>query len=622
MKILYVEDNPRDADLARQQLLKTAPHFRLEIVTTFHAASARLERMEAEPLDLVLTDVNLPDGDGLALLTQIRNRALLLAVVVITGTGDEETAVAALKAGADDYITKRKGYLDRLPLALENALNHYRASAAQHSRPLRVLYAEHDAKDIDLTRRHFGKHAGHIHIDVVSTGEQALERLQSRKWSEHYDVFLLDYRLPGHDALELLKELRFTQKIDIPVVLVTGQGSEEVALLAIKLGASNYVVKNPGYLYQLPAALESAKFRAELIRREERLRESQKRYELATTAGGVGVWDWEIETGETYIDPRLKSILGYRDDEIRNRRDDWMQLVYPDDAAFVMEHTRAYLAGETPSYEVEHRMLHRNGTVRWFLTRGAVVRADNGNIVRVVGTCVDVSERKRAEEDLLRLTGRLFNLQDEERRRIARELHDGTAQNLAGVAMNFVKLQEHKSIQEPEVRRILNDSQLLCDQALKEIRTLSYLLHPPMLDLAGLPSALRAYIKGFTERSGISVELILLDDLGRLPSEVEIALFRIVQESLTNIRRHSGSNTASITLQRKMDEVTLQVKDEGCGMGSKVSAAAEQISELGVGIPGMRQRMRQLGGSLNVSSSSQGTTITATVFLRQRASSA
>src|SRR5262245_54240324 len=130
MKILYVEDNPRDADLARQQLLKTAPHFRLEIVTTFHAASVRLERLETEPLDLVLTDVKLPDGDGLGLLTQIRNRALSLAVVVITGTGDEETAVAALKAGADDYITKRKGYLDRLPLALENALNHYRASAA------------------------------------------------------------------------------------------------------------------------------------------------------------------------------------------------------------------------------------------------------------------------------------------------------------------------------------------------------------------------------------------------------------------------------------------------------------------------------------------------------------
>src|ERR1044071_2570602 len=126
MKVLYVEDNPHDADLAMRQLLKAAPHFQLEIVTTLSEASARLERLDTAPLDLVLTGVRLPDGDGLVLLAQIRARALSLAVVVITGTGDEETAVAALKAGADDYVTKRKDYLERLPLILENALQHYR----------------------------------------------------------------------------------------------------------------------------------------------------------------------------------------------------------------------------------------------------------------------------------------------------------------------------------------------------------------------------------------------------------------------------------------------------------------------------------------------------------------
>jgi PAS domain S-box-containing protein len=616
MKILYVEDNPRDADLAMRQLRKAAPHFQIETVTTLAQASARLKRLDTEPLDLVLTDVHLRDGDGLALLNQIRDQALSVAAVVITGTGDEEIAVAALKAGADDYVTKRKDYLDRLPLILENAVHHYRATTMRRPRPLKVLYAEHDPKDVELTRRHFSKHAGHIRIDVVSTGPEALQRLQAENGPDDYDILLLDYRLPHHDALELLKELRLIRKLDIPVVLVTGQGSEEVALQAIKLGASNYVVKNPGYLYQLPGALESANFRVELMRREQRLRASQERYELATAAAGVGVWDSGLATGQIYVDPRLKSILGYRNDEIRDHLDDWKNLVHPDDAALVMECARAHLAGKTPSCEVEHRMLHRDGTVRWFLSRGAVVKDDNGNITRMVGTSVDITERKRVEQDLQQLTARLLNLQDEERRRIARELHDQTAQNLFAVTTNVAKLQEHNVTQESEVKRILDDCQILCEQALKEVRTLSYLLHPPLLDEAGLTSALQWYIKGFAKRSGILVD-VMFEEIGRLPSEAEIALFRIVQESLTNIRRHSGSSTASITLERKEHEVTLQIKDHGRGMlWQKLSAPAEQVTELGVGIHGMRQRMRQLGGRLEVASTEEGTTITASLPLK------
>jgi two-component system NarL family sensor kinase len=151
---------------------------------------------------------------------------------------------------------------------------------------------------------------------------------------------------------------------------------------------------------------------------------------------------------------------------------------------------------------------------------------------------------------------------------------------------------------------------------LKEVRTLSYLLHPPLLDEAGLTSALQWYIKGFAKRSGILVD-VMFEEIGRLPSEAEIALFRIVQESLTNIRRHSGSSTASITLERKEHEVTLQIKDHGRGMlWQKLSAPAEQVTELGVGIHGMRQRMRQLGGRLEVASTEEGTTITASLPLK------
>lgn len=249
---------------------------------------------------------------------------------------------------------------------------------------------------------------------------------------------------------------------------------------------------------------------------------------------------------------------------------------------------------------------------RHYSTRVIPEFSVDGSVESVMTITEDVTHRIRSERELVQLTVRLFDIQDQERRRIARELHDGTAQNLFAISMNLQKLFQLSSGNE-EFQRLILECQSLDEQSLREIRTLSYLLHPPLLDQAGLVSALQWYVEGFTKRSGIFVE-VFAEPIGRLQSEVEMALFRVVQEALSNVRRHAESETATIRLTRRDGEVVLQIKDEGKGLAfADGSPDTTGAFSLGVGIPGMKQRLRQLGGTLEITSNRWGTVVSAVV---------
>ena len=221
-----------------------------------------------------------------------------------------------------------------------------------------------------------------------------------------------------------------------------------------------------------------------------------------------------------------------------------------------------------------------------------------------------------ANDALQLLTTRLLQLQDEERRRIARNLHDVTAQNLGAIAVNLAHLRRVVTDLTPEAQTLVTESVALAEDVLQHIRTLSYLLHPPLLDQLGLAAALQWYIEGFTKRSGIHVDLVIAPEIERLSPDIETALFRIVQESLTNIHRHSGSASARITLVKKRQSVGLHVKDQGAGMLDEPSGETlDSMQMLGLGILGMRQRVRQFGGTLDIQTGRHGTEIIATVPL-------
>jgi signal transduction histidine kinase len=218
-------------------------------------------------------------------------------------------------------------------------------------------------------------------------------------------------------------------------------------------------------------------------------------------------------------------------------------------------------------------------------------------------------ELETADRQLRELTGHVLHLQDEERRRIARELHDGVGQSLVALSINLSRFESDVRAQIEALTKTAataHDSSALIAEMTSEIRTLSYLLHPPLLDEAGLGPALRWYIQGFAERSKIEVDLDLTDDFGRLPQDLEIAVFRVVQECLTNILRHSESRVAKIRVLREADKVRIEVLDKGKGI------APEKLGELaasrtpGVGIRGMRERVRQLGGTLELHSDGIG----------------
>jgi len=238
----------------------------------------------------------------------------------------------------------------------------------------------------------------------------------------------------------------------------------------------------------------------------------------------------------------------------------------------------------------------------------------DGSVLRVIFSFTDITEMKNAEQAIRQLSTQLLKLQDEERRRIGRELHDGMAQTVLAVNLSLAQVRQSSPALSESAGRALEKARALLQQMSREIRTLSYLLHPPLLDELGLVSALKEYVHGFSERSGIETQLLLPKDFSRLPQSVELALFRIVQESLANIQRHSGSDTATIRLREDPSAITLEIVDYGRGM--KLSSDGQiqpYAAQLGVGIPGMRERMAQLGGRLAIESSPSGTTIRATI---------
>ncbi len=483
----------------------------------------------------------------------------------------------------------------------------------------------------------------------ATSGREALEQLLKNDVA----IVLMDVSMPELDGFELAEMIHQHPRCkETAVIFISAVHLTDVdQLKGYQRGAVDYISVPiiPELLrakVSVFAELRRKTRQLEALNRELEQRVAERTEELDKRARTLQQLNSELARKNQDLDAIVKTapdiIFSRRADGARDYMSDrfyeytgaspdsatgfgWLDYVHSDDKASSQAQW-AHCVESGEKYECEYRLRGRDGQYRWFRVRALPIRDQTNQVARWYGTCSDIHDSKLVEHAmrqsavelekkvdertaaLRRLSNRLMTMQDDERRRIARELHDGLGQEMVALKMLLNGI-----VQAPlSLPEYIGQATSVIDRATQQIRTLSYLLHPPLLDEVGLLSALRWYLGGLTQRSGIETTLeVSPTDFPRLAVELETAMFRIIQEALTNVFRHSGAQQAWISLTQREGTVTVKVRDNGKGVSDGIVELRSGTS--GVGIRGMSERAKELGGELLVTNAHPGTIVEVTI---------
>ena len=617
--VLLAEDNADMRDYVRRLLLEDGYQ-----VDTAENGQAALALAERKKYDLLLSDVMMPKLDGIQLLQAVRNDPNLKTtpVILLSARAGEEFRIQGLNAGAEDYLAKPFSARDLLSRVSAQIDSHLRRRESEERLNLALELGKMGTWDIDLyTNVTYWSLAEYELLgykpEECEPGAQAwssrvhpediphAQELWERAKQEHRD-YRVEYRvcLPSGAIRWIEGKARFFyDQAGKPYRAigvsrdVTGRKQTEDTL---RSGQDKLLEQVKGHQVALQQSEQEVATQAELL-------------DLANDAAFIS----DLENKITFWNRGAERLYGWkREEAIGINASQLLQTEFPVSYQDVISSLR-----KSGVWEGELQQTTRYGHRMTVASRWTYRRDANGTPTGWLEINSDLTLQKQAQEAARRLSARILQVQDLERRKVARELHDSLGQYLASLKVNIRSAMRH--IKAPSSLKLLTECTEILEQCLTETRTISYLLHPPLLDETGLGSAIRWYVEGFAQRSGIRVSLDIPDSIPRFSNEIETAVFRILQESLTNVHRHAKTDRVQIALEVGQHTVGLTVRDFGCGIPpARLRSFLERNEGAGVGLGGMRERARELGGLLNVSAGDQnvGTVISVEIPIVARES--